>query len=158
MNRSQIENLYKVNGLTDYKLKNTEDLLKVHGIGFKEVDGCNRLDDLNRAIYEKFIINIFNAMGLESRTTLVPKGIYFVEETDYLIKHEPQDDFYTVIGGVVKIIDRNGMKSILRTWEDEDLKDFDPTDSESRNYLRFEYVHIDRKEWLHVIKDGNEWY
>lgn len=44
MNRNQIENLYKENGLNDYKLRNTEDLLKVYVIGFKAVGGYNRLD------------------------------------------------------------------------------------------------------------------
>lgn len=30
MYRSQLENLYKANGLRDSKLRNTEDLLKIH--------------------------------------------------------------------------------------------------------------------------------
>lgn len=36
MNRLQIENIYKLNGITDYKLKSTDDLLKCHGIDFKK--------------------------------------------------------------------------------------------------------------------------
>lgn len=164
MDKKQIENLYRINGVTDYRLKGIEDLLRCHGIDFKQVDGYARLDDINKAVYEKFIVNIFNALGLESRSELVPKGIYYVEETDYLFKENPEDDYYTVIGGIVKIIDRNGMMSVLRTWNDEDYKDVEPSMSESRNYLRFEYEHGKhedggpRKEWLHVIKDGKEWY
>lgn len=77
MDIKQIENLYEINGIEDCKLKSTDDLLKVHGIDFRAVDGYNRLDDLSRNVYEKFIVNIFNAWGLESRSTLVPKGIYF---------------------------------------------------------------------------------
>lgn len=96
MNRSQLENLYQVNGLKDFKLKSTKDLLKVHGIDFRAVEGYSRLDDLNRTIYEKFIINIFNAMGLDSRASLVPKGIYWVEDSDYLVKEKPEQDYYTV--------------------------------------------------------------
>ena len=157
MERKQIENLYKINGLTDYKLRNTEDLLKVHGIDFKAVEGYNRLDDLSRAVYEKFIVNIFNVFGLESRATLIPKGIYFVEDTDYLIKENPEDDYFIVTGGIVKIIDRNGMKSVLRSWTDEDYKDIEPIESDSKTYLRFEYEHDNRKEWLHVTKEDS-WY
>lgn len=37
MNRFQLENLYEVNGLKDYKLKTTDDLLRTHGINW----GCN---------------------------------------------------------------------------------------------------------------------
>jgi hypothetical protein len=158
MERKQIENLYKINGLTDYKLNSTGDILKVHGIDFRAVDGYNRLDDINRSIYEKFIVNIFNAFGLESRSTLIPKGIYFVEQTDLLAKENPEDDYYIVVGGVVMAIDRSGLKSVLYKWEDEDDKHLEVKESESTQYLRFEYAHQGRREWLHVIKDGKEWY
>jgi hypothetical protein len=159
MNRNQIENLYKVNGLTDFRLRNTEDLLRVHGIDYKAVDGYSQLDDLNRQIYEGFIINIFNVFGLESRGTLVPKGIYFVEDIQYLVKEKPEDDFYIVAGGIVKAIDRNGLKSVLHTWEDEDYKHLKIDKREAgKNYLRFEYEHKGRSEWLHVVKDGKVWY
>lgn len=158
MNRTQIENLYKVNGIDDYKLKGTDDLLKTHRINYKAVNGYNQLDDLNRKIYERFIINIFNAFGLESRATLVPKGIYYAEQEDYLYKDDPEDDYYIVIGGAVYTIDKNGSKSVLRTWTDEDYKDKRPEKKETSNYLRFEYEHEGRPEWLHVINDGKEWY
>jgi len=71
MNRFQLEKLYEVNGLKDYKLKTTDDLLKTHGIDFKEVDGYTRLDDLNKLLYEKFIVNFLNGLGLDSRMALM---------------------------------------------------------------------------------------
>lgn len=158
MNRSQLENLYQVNGLKDFKIKSTEDLLKVHGIDFRAVEGYSRLDDLNRAIYEKFIINIFNAWGLDSRASLVPKGIYWVEDSDYLVKEKPEQDYYTVSGGIVYVIDRNGLKTVHREWQDEEYKDHERIIEKPKNYLRFEYEHEGRNEWLHVIKEGKEWY
>ena len=158
MNRSQLENLYRVNGLTDYKLRNTEDLLRVHGIDYKAVDGYNRLDDLNRTIYEKFIINIFNAWGLDSRATLIPKGIYWVQDSDYLVKETPTQDYYSVAGGIVYAVDRHGNKTVLHEWEDEDYKHLERIIEDPKAYLRFEYEHDGRNEWLHVIHEGREWY
>lgn len=158
MDRKQIENLYEINGLNDYQLKNTEDLLKTHGIDFKAVSGYNRLDDLNRQVYEKFIVNIFNAFGLESRSTLIPKGIYYVEYIEYLVKENPEDDYFTVAGGIIYNIDRNGFKSVHHRWIDEDYKHLKIRESESEKYLRFEYEHHGRNEWLHVTKEGTEWY
>lgn len=157
MNRNQMENLYKANKIEDYKLQSTEQLLKVHGIDYKKIDGYNRLDDINRVVYEKFIVNFFNVWGLESRTTLVPKGIYYVEETQYLAKENQEDDYYIVVGGIANIIDRNGFKSVLKTWEDKDYKHLKVEETESKTYLRFEYEHEDYKKWLHVIKE-EEWY
>lgn len=157
MNRSQIENLYKVNGLYDFKLKTTDDLLKVHGINFKEVDGYKRLDDINRKLYEKFIINLFNAFGLESRATLVPKGIYYVEDIDYLAKEKDDDYYFIVVGGIVYAIDRNGMKSVLHSWKDEDYKHLEVSEKEIKKYLRFEYEIQGKNEWLHVVNES-KWY
>lgn len=154
MNRNQIENLYKINDLSDYKLKTTEDLLKVHGIDYKAIDGYKRLDEINKKLYEKFIVNIFNAFGLESRDTLIPKGIYFVEDVDYLAKENVEDDYFMMVGGVVYSIDKNGIKSVLHTWKDEDYLHLETTVSESKRYLRFEYEHQRRSEWLHVTNEN----
>jgi hypothetical protein len=163
MTRNQLEKRYEINGLTDYKLRSTEDLLKVHGIDFREVAGYSSLDDINRAIYEKFIVNIFNAWGLDSRLILIPKGIYFVEDTEYLVK-VPEDDYYTVAGQTIYTIDRSGNKQLLHRWEDDEYKHLMKTAGKPKHYLRFEYQHgtdsegNPRNEWLHVIKDGEEWY
>lgn len=164
MNRSQLENLYKVNGLTDYQLKSTEDLLKVHGIDYKAVKGYAGLDDLNKAIYKKFIINIFNAWGLDSRALLIPKGIYWVEESNYLVKESPDQDYYNIAGGIVYSIEKDRKKTVLREWEDKDYKHLERVIESPKAYLRFEYQHgtnddgEPRNEWLHIIKGGEQWY
>jgi hypothetical protein len=59
---------------------------------------------------------------------------------------------------MVLAIDRNGLKSVLHKWQDEDYKHLEIKESEAKRYLRFEYKHQGRDEWLHVIKDGKEWY
>lgn len=152
MNRSQIENLYKINGLGDYKLRTTVDLMKVHGIDYRAIDGYNLLDKPNGAAYEKFIINIFNGLGLESRDTFIPKGIYYVEDTRLLVKKNQKNDYLTVAGGIIKVINQDGLKWVLHTWKDKNYKHLPTAKSESENYLRFEYKHLGRNEWLHIIK------
>jgi len=154
----KLRKMYEARGLADYKLLNLEDLLQVHGINYKEVSGYNRLDDLNRSIYEKFIVNFFNVFGLDSRATLVPKGIYWVEDSDYLVKERPEHDYYTIAGGIVYSIDRNGLKSVLDEWIVEDYAQLEKHVGEPKYYLRFEYEIDGRDEWVHVIKEGREWY
>ena len=164
MTRKQLEKLYEVNGLTDYRLKSTEDLLKVHGIDYKDLAGYDSLDDDNKAIYERFIINIFNAWGLDSRLNLLPKGIFFVEDTEYVVKENPENDYYNLAGQTIYTIDRTGNKKLLRKWEDEEYKHLKKIAEKPKQYLRFEYQHgtdaegNPRSEWLHVIKEGREWY
>ena len=157
MNRSQLEKLYEVNGLKDYRLKTADDLLRTHGINFKAVEGYTRLDDVNKLLYEKFIINLFNGLGLDSRMTMIPKGIYYVEDFDYLVKENPEDDYFNVAGGLVMDIDKNGLKTVHRSWKDDDYAHLEMTEGKPKTYLRFEYEHNDREEWLHVI-DPKTWY
>jgi len=158
MNRFQLENLYEINGLNNYKLKTTEDIIKCHGINYKDVDGYNRLDDVNKANYEKFIVKIFNAWGLESRSTLIPKGIYFVEHVEHLVIEDLDDDNFIISGATIYAIDRNGLKYVLHDWSDDDYKELPIVRNEISKYLRFEYEHDGRKEWLHVTDQGEEWY
>jgi hypothetical protein len=158
MNRFQLENIYQANGLTTYRLKTTDDLLKVHGVNYKNVPGYDTLDDTNRQIYEKFIINIYNGFGLDLRATLYPLGIYYVEDIDYIAKEKPDNDYFTVLGGRINYIDKNGNKRLLHEWEDEEYKHLPKTLDKPEYYLRFEYEMDGREEWLHVIKEGKEWY
>src|SRR5665648_860906 len=126
MNRFQLEKLYEVNGLKDYKLKTTDDLLKTHGL------------------------------DLDSRMTMIPKGIYFVEDFDYAVEN-PGDDYLTVAGGLVIAIDKNGLKTVHRSWKDDDYTHLEMIEGKTKTYLRFEYEHNEREEWLHVT-DPKTWY
>ena len=164
MIRKQLENLYRVNGLTDFKLKTTDDLLKVHEIDFKEVKGYKELDDINRNIFEKFILNIFNAWDLDNRALLIPEGIYWVEDSDYLVKENIEQDYYNVAGGIVYAIDRDGNRNVLHEWDDKDFIHLERIVEDPKAYLRFEYQFgtndegEPRNDWLHIIKGGEEWY
>lgn len=157
MNRHQLEKLYEVNGLKDYKLKHPTDLIRTHGIDYIAVDGFNRLDEANKLLYAEFIINFFNGLGMDSRATLVPKGIYYVEDVDFSVKADPDDDYHTISGGRVMAIDRNGLKTVHRAWSDPDYAHLEQTEGKPKTYLRIEYEHQGRDEWLHVI-DPTTWY
>lgn len=161
MNRLQLENIYLANGLDDFKLRNTEDLLKAHGIDFKAVDGYEKLDDLNKAIYKRFIVNFFNGQGLDYRN-IVPKGIYFVEETEYLVK-EPHidgygDEYFDYAGEKIVAINKDGSVTIHKYSLDKKYEGVELITQKPRYYLRIEYTQNGKAEWLHIINDGKEWY
>jgi len=46
---------------------------------------------------------------------MIPKGIFFVEEIDYLVKEDPKDDYFTFASGLVMAIDKNGLKTVHRS-------------------------------------------
>jgi len=76
MTRTHVENIYKANGLDDYELRTSYDLLRVHGIDCKNVDGYNKLADEKRVAFERFIINLYNGFGVETRALIMPKEVY----------------------------------------------------------------------------------
>lgn len=157
LKKSVLEKLYEINGLIDYRLKTLDDLLKVHDIDYREVDGYNRLDDLNRKLYEKFIVNFYNAQGLDSRAALNPLGIYYVEDYEYIARENPEDDFYVTTESFVMVIDRNGLKTVHEHFKDEKYSNLESIRVKSKFYLRFEYEHYGTKTWQHVI-DEHTWY
>jgi hypothetical protein len=158
ISRTQIENLYKVNRLFDYTLRYHEDLLKTHGIDATAIAGYNELSGENRFIFDGFILNVFNACGLESRATLIPIGVYWVEERQYIVKENPSDDFFVGAGSLVRKISKDGSRTVLHKWIHKDYKKLDVIlDDKNRYYLRFEYMHHGRKEWLHVTNEKT-WY
>lgn len=140
------------------RLQNTSDLLKMQGVDFKEVKGFEELSDINKKNYEAFIVNFFNGLGLDSRATLFPLGIHWVEHNEHLTKDEPEDDYYIVCGSTIYSVDKEGNKTLHRKWVDEDYKESPVLKTQTSEYLRFEYEHQERKEWLHVIEEGKSWY
>jgi hypothetical protein len=157
MERFEIEELYKQNGLEDFKLGSVEDLEEVHKIKIEKIEGFATLDDANKMLFKEFLINFLNALGLESRAELTPKFVYYVEEITYLTKEDKSDDYYIIKGTIVNAITKNGDKFKIHEWKDSDYKDFPVLKTETTNYLRFSYKHYEREEWLHV-KDPHSWY
>jgi hypothetical protein len=165
MTRKQLRILYEVNELYDYVLRNTNDLLRTHGIDFKDVKGYNELTDKNKAVYETFIIKFFNMWGLSQRKQIMPEAVHWVEDTEYLVKENLGENIFTVAGGEVYSIDKEGNKKLHTKWENEKYKNDPKITGNHECYLRFEYTSgitddngDERIEWLHVVNNGMEWY
>jgi hypothetical protein len=71
---------YLQQGINDDKLRNTTDIYNIHSIDYTSTKGFNDLDDPNKKLYEKFIINFYNSFSsLFVRDVSAPIGIYPVE-------------------------------------------------------------------------------
>lgn len=152
-----IQNIYKENGISDYVLKNIEDIKKVHGMDVLMTRGYSDLTEKNQELFKKFILNYFNGYGLEARTTLTPLSINYVEETEYLGKEKSEDDYYVLLGQEVQIVKADGSKELLKKTKDDTYSGLQVAKTENREYLRFEYELYGKKEWQHVLSP-TEWY
>lgn len=158
MERYEVENLYKANGLNDFRLLNADDILKCHGIDVRAINGYSGLDDLNKRIYEKFIVKFLNCQGMDSRMELVPTGIYYVEDVECFAKDPETQEYIVPVNRVIKMIDKNGLKKVIHTYNHDDDKGQQIVKQQKINYLRVEYTHYGKEEWLHIIENGEQWY
>lgn len=155
MEYNQLENIYISNGLNDFLLKDTDDLIKIHGINYK-IKGYENLDKLNKSIYKGFLINFFNTFGLELRSKIVPLKIFYARDTSYCAKTVDDENCYVT---VKRIIEPMGINSTLKSIEYNncDCEYVGSLEKEEEYYLRFEYLIDNENEWLH-IKSEKSWY
>lgn len=152
----ELKGRYKKGGLTDLKLKATEDLMKLHGIDYTVTEGYEHLTDFNRNIYEKFILNFYNAFDLQLRTVLLPTAISFVQHTTYLVKKTVEEDYLSASGGKIEAIYRTGDKVTIKQWQKNGYSDFPYTETDTGYYLYFQYQLNGQDEWVRVMS-ATEW-
>ncbi|MBN1074767.1 hypothetical protein DVV91_10470 [Clostridium botulinum] len=164
MNRNEIEKIYEQNGLNNYKLTSLEDLKKCHGIDAEKVRGYENLTEENKKIYKSFIINYYNAMGIDARMITVPKAINYVEEIDYIAPHpdaetdEYYKDFYVSVDTKIIVLKADGSRKQLRKYSDSEYKHLKATEQHRKEYLRFAFLQRKNKVWLHITHNGTQWY
>jgi hypothetical protein len=73
-----IETKYLEVGLTRYRLQSVDDLLSVHGIDCHKIVGYLGLNDVNKQLFDGFIVNFMNAQGIGDRSTIIPKNVSYV--------------------------------------------------------------------------------
>lgn len=164
MKRSEVEKIYQDNGLNDYKLTCLEDLKNCHGIDAEKVNGYEDLTEQNKVIFRNFIINFFNARGLDARIITVPKAINYVEEIDYVAPHpdaeidEDYKGFYVSVDTKIIVLKADGSRKQLHKYSDGEYKNLKPTEQYRKEYLRFAFLEGKSKVWLHVTHQGSQWY
>lgn len=158
MNEFEIEKLYEDRGLIDCRLRTTGDLQNIHHLNYKLVVGYDTLDDLHKKVYQDFLMNFFNGLGLKTRETIFLKGIHYVEEVEYMVL-EPDEEYPTVIGNRATAINKYGDRTIIHDrLNTKGYEGFTIRESKPVHYLKFEYSCNGRKSWLHVVEEGKEWY
>ncbi|MCI1478093.1 MAG: hypothetical protein LKH93_06780 [Clostridium beijerinckii] len=158
MNRYDVEILYHENGLNDYKLTSLEDLKNCHGIDAEKVKGYEDLTEENKVIFKKFIINYFNARGIDARMITTPKAINYVEDIDHVAQDPDDEECVVSVCNLINVIKADGRKRQLHKYVRKEYKDLVPTEHYRKEYLRFAFLEGKSKVWLHVTHEGKQWY
>lgn len=93
MNLQQIKEAYLKRGLNNYRLSSLDDLVEIHGVDIEKIKGFNKFGENGKAFLKKFLVNFFNAQGIENRMNIEPTG--FV----HTAKINPQLKFKVIIYG-----------------------------------------------------------
>lgn len=154
MNRQQLEKLYSVNGVYDCKLRNLEDLIKIHNLDVKTIKGYSDLNNNDKNAFEIFILKYFNSQGLDNRLILNFTKVYRAYEVNYLIRQDEGDFIFA--GEVWNCTNKN---TKVRSWGDiKNKNNPNAIKSKTDDYLRVEFKEGKYKIWLHIIDEGEEWY
>ena len=132
--------------------------MKVHGINTGEIQGYDELLQKHKTIFDSFILNIYNAQGIERRATLLPNSFNFVVSEQSLGKENSSDNYYIPLGTTITAVyaDENDNK-VLKKYKDKKYKYIPCTQIEKETYLCFEYQINGHEEWMHVLS-GEKWF
>lgn len=154
LSRLRIERKYEELGLTDYKLRTLEQLKEIHGVDVNQISGYQDLPEEQKTLFDKAVINFYNARGLDNRRSLLPKSVNYVYDIDYYSPiNEHESDH---VGTEVYVLDKDSRSVKRRLHRYTFIKGIKFKECEkvtSRAYIRFEL----KSEWYHILSPI-EWY
>ena len=146
-------------GEKKFMLRNLVDLQYIHDIDYKEISGIDTLTEEDLTTVKVFLVNFFNAWGLETRALIQPIRVHSVLERSWWIKN-PKENVRIYIKTEHIAIDSTG-KVLFNIYERTDRRQLhllDQAQKQEHIYMRFEYSRGNGVEWLHVEYGGYGWY
>ena len=156
MEKVQIEIIYEALGIKSSRLKSLEELEK-YGIKVKEIKGYNNLTEENKIIFNNFILNYFNQLGMRTKLAFEAVQVNYVEEIDSISKDPDDPECELISKIIIKAIYKDGNKRVIHKYGSQ-YKGLKIIKTRSSKYFRFEFKEHGKKIWLHIIDQGNQWY
>ncbi len=89
---TEAEKRFNAFGLPDYRLRNVTDLKVVFGHDVKLLKGYSDLTAEQQQLFDAFICNYYNCVGMGLKCGFVPKSIHYVEKITYCVSR-PADEW-----------------------------------------------------------------
>lgn len=125
---------------------------------FDKVKGYEELPEEDKVNFKKFTENLKKVCSGEYIENLTPIAVYRAEETESISKENNEDDYYVSVKNIVKAVNCEGKKAVKHRCINKEYSHLKVLETSTKTYLRFEYKNGKTKSWLHIIKDGAEWY
>lgn len=154
----ELQKRYLDRGLDDFCLKSIEDFQAVFGIVVNSIEGYNELSEDRKSVFEGFLINYLNRVGLSTKANFAPVSIHYVEEIRLGGKMQEDEEYYTEYSRQFYILRPNTIKIKMnrKGYTDKDVV-YPFTNENKKRFLRFDFLENKSKIWLHAISP-TEWY
>lgn len=93
---ARLQKKYEDLGLDNFKVTSIEDIEKIYNVYPLKVRGYKSLSPDMQKHYERFIINFYNAWGLEAREDIKPISVKCIPKENY-IKVTFEKDWYHLL-------------------------------------------------------------
>ena len=155
----EVTTLYQHYGIHDYMLRTIEDVKNIHNFDVTETTGYEDLTEENKRIFEAYVLQHMNSVGMNTKITMWPKSVHFVREYSYCTA--PEWDEYEKknvrweIGREYIILKANGRTKKFKKYMDDDKTeaDIDKSATTEKEFLRVDWRMNGENIWFHVSKE-----
>lgn len=155
----EVTTLYQHYGIHDYMLRTIEDVKNIHNFDVTETTGYEDLTEENKRIFEAYVLQHMNSVGMNTKITMWPKSVHFVREYSYCTA--PEWDEYEKknvrweIGREYIILKANGRTKKFKKFLDDDRTeaDIDKSATTEKEFLRVDWRMNGENIWFHVSKE-----
>ncbi len=140
-------------------LRTIEDVKNIHNFDVTETTGYEDLTEENKRIFEAYVLQHMNSVGMNTKITMWPKSVHFVREYSYCTA--PEWDEYEKknvrweIGREYIILKANGRTKKFKKFLDDDRTeaDIDKSATTEKEFLRVDWRMNGENIWFHVSKE-----
>lgn len=140
-------------------LRTIEDVKNIHNFDVTETTGYEDLTEENKRIFEAYVLQHMNSVGMNTKITMWPKSVHFVREYSYCTA--PEWDEYEKknvrweIGREYIILKANGRTKKFKKFLDDDRTeaDIDKSATTEKEFLRVDWRMNEENIWFHVSKE-----
>lgn len=155
----EVTALYQRYGIHDYILRTIEDVKNIHNFDVTETTGYEDLTEENKQIFEAYVLRHMNSVGMNTKITMWPKSVHFIQEYTYCTAPEWNDyekkNIRRVIGHEYIILKANGQTKKFKKFMDADRTeaDIDKSATTEKEFLRVDWRMNGENIWFHVSKE-----
>lgn len=156
MDKLKLEKLYEEEKLYDYRLKNIEELCRIHDIKLNQIEGYTKLTERDKQTFTEFLVNYYNTHEIERRN-IISLRVFRALEEEYVIDDLKIKGEIFLVKRIIYKVGFNNKMELVEECIDSEYEEYDSRLGSVFSYLKFVCVENGRHVCIH-IRSKNNWY